>query len=183
MISLVSCGKSEKRNPTGPTAKLKLEVVDSLIVDELEPLVMDDHRSDLGYYLLRNTKSRQPLLVDEQGTVIQEFDILNEGPDGIGSFGTGYRLLNDTSWVAQNLMTGFYLYDYQGKRKKHLPSLQKGIFSITINTNRTTFHPFMKNGAAYILGEESNAFDHKAIDPEKLGADFYTTQKRSLNMR
>ncbi|WP_229239804.1 hypothetical protein [Echinicola soli] len=161
----------------GPTAQVELEVVDSLIVDELEPLVMDDHRGDLGYYLFRNTKSRQPLLVDEQGTVIQEFDILNEGPDGIGSFGSGYRLLNDTSWIAQNLMQGYYVFDYQGNRKQHLPAHWAGMFSISVYTNRTTFNPYIKEGKAYILGEEPNAFDHKAISAKELGSEFYDQAK------
>lgn len=115
LASLGACGKTEKK-AAGPTVKVELEVVDSLVVDELEPLVMDDHRSDLGYFMLRNRKGRQPLLVDEQGTVIREFDILNEGPDGIGTFGAGYRLLNDTSWIAQNLMQGYYVFDYQGNQ-------------------------------------------------------------------
>ncbi|AWW31244.1 hypothetical protein DN752_14545 [Echinicola strongylocentroti] len=177
LISLVSCGESEKRKPAGPTAELKLEVVDSLIVDELEPLVMDDHRGDLGYYLLRNTKSRQPLLVDEQGTVIQEFDILNDGPDGIGSYGSGYRLLDDTTWVAQNLMDGYYIFDYQGSRKKHLSPHRAGLFSISVYANRTTFTPYLKGGKAHILGEEPNAFDHKSISAKELGSKFYDSAK------
>ncbi|GAB3651932.1 hypothetical protein GCM10028791_21220 [Echinicola sediminis] len=183
VFALASCGKgADKQRETGPTAKLELEVVDSLVIDELEPLYMDDHMAELGYFMLRNSKTRQPLLVDEKGTVIQEFDILHDGPDGIGNYGVGYRLLNDTAWVAQNLMKGYFVFDYQGRRLKKLPALFEDIFSITINPSRTGFHPYVKNGKAYILGEEINMFDHKAVSPEELGADFYDSAKTIFNL-
>ncbi|WP_186756053.1 hypothetical protein [Echinicola salinicaeni] len=176
-VLLVGCGKKERQIQQGPTAELELEVVDSLVVDELEPLLMDDHMADLGYYMLRNYKSRQPLLVDENGTVIQEYDILNDSPNGIGSHGVGYRLLNDTSWLAQNLMTGYFLFDYQGNKMKDLPAVTEGMYTITINSIRTTFHPYINNGELYVLGEERNAYNHKEINAEKLGAEFYSQAK------
>lgn len=177
ILLLWSCGNSATKKQEGPTTAVELELVDSLVVDELEPLVMDDHLARLGYFMLRNTKSRQPLLVDDKGTVLQRYDILNDGPNGIGSFGTGYRLLDESGWVAQNLMTGYYVYDYQGNRQKELPANRAGLFSISIYTNRTTFNPFLKNGKAHIVGEEPNAFDHKEISAEKLGAVFYDQAK------
>ncbi|WP_215225134.1 hypothetical protein [Echinicola shivajiensis] len=180
-VLLVGCGKKEKQILQGPTADLELELVDSLVVDELEPLLMDDHLASLGYFMLRNNQSRQPLLVDENGTVIKEYDILNDSPNGIGSYGVGYRLLNDTAWVAQNLMTGYYVFDYQGNKKKSLPAVTEGIFSITINATRTTFHPYSKNGELYVLGEERNAYNHKEVNAEKLGAGFYSQAKTVFN--
>ncbi|WP_200975694.1 hypothetical protein [Echinicola sp. 20G] len=185
VLGLFACNTSEKKKEQGPTSPLELEVVDSLVVDELEPLVMDDHMASLGYYLLRNTKSRQPLLVDEKGTVIKEFDILHDGPDGIGSFGTGYRLLDDSRWVAQNLMTGYHIFDYQGKKIKELPAERAGLFSISIYSNRTTFTPYVKKFGGqtenYIIGEEPNAFDHKEISAEELGPKFYSLAETIFN--
>jgi len=180
-FGLIACSKSGNKKEKGPTTELELEVVDSLVVEELEPLLMDDHMAELGYYMLRNSKSRQPLLVDEKGTVIREYDILNDGPNGIGGYGTGYRLLNDTSWVVQNIMTGYYIFDYQGNRLKELPAVTEGLFSISIYQNRTSFHPYSKNGKAYILGEEPNSFNHKEINAKKLGAGFYDQARTIFN--
>lgn len=182
VLSLASCGKGEeKQRETGATARLELEVVDSLVVDELEPLYMDDHMAELGYFMLRNSKSREPLLVDEQGAVIKEFEILHDGPNGIGDFGVGYRFLNDTCWVAQNLMTGYYLFDYHGERLGEIPALFSDLHTITINPSRTSFHPYTKNGQAYILGEEVNLYNHQAFSPEVLGAGFYDSARTIFN--
>lgn len=176
------CGNSTQQSDQGPEHEVELMLVDSIMVDKLEPLVIDDYRSDLGYFLFRETKSRKPILTDEKGTILKEFDILNEGPDGMGSYGTGYRLMDEQQWVAQNLMTGFFTYDYQGHQLGKFAPETAGLFSISVFSGRTKFTPIKKNGDWHLLAEEPNVFDHKAIDAEQLGAVFYDQAKSLIDM-
>ncbi len=95
VLILFSCGDKQEKEESGPTAEIGLELMDSLVVDLLDPLAMDDYSSENGYYLVKGTKSRKPYLVDEKGTIIQELDVLHDGPDGLGANGAfGYRFLD-----------------------------------------------------------------------------------------
>jgi hypothetical protein len=123
---------------------------------------------------LKGERSRQPLLVNSKGEVVHEFDILNDGPDGIGSNGAwGYRFLGDDKILAQGMMNGYHLLDLEGKKVGHVPSNAENIYRFTIYKSRTTFHPFYKGNAPMIVGEEVNSFNPGELDFRKLGAEFY----------
>ncbi|EON75562.1 hypothetical protein ADIS_3965 [Lunatimonas lonarensis] len=170
----VACTSSEENREVGPATKLTLELVDSLVVDELNTLVIDDYSPETGYFLLRALRSRKPYLVDEKGTILQVFDVLDDGPNGLGANGAfGYRLLGRDRWVAEVVFNGYHVYDLAGKKLTHLPSLQKGMFGMSVYHYQTNFHPYVKGGKAYLVGKESNLVNPVELNPKEIGAAYY----------
>src|SRR5690606_38117847 len=107
LIVFASCGDSKKNRLSGPESIIELELVDSLVINELSTLAMDDYSPENGYFLIKGTRSRKLYLVDDKGTIVKEYDILNEGPNGVGPNGAfGYRFLDKDLWVAQGLFNG-----------------------------------------------------------------------------
>ncbi len=173
-ILLLSCDDSKRDRPSGPEAIVELELVDSLVVDELNILAMDDYSPENGYYLIKGNKSRKPYLVDEKGTIIKEYDILHDGPNGIGANGAfGYRFLDKDRWVAQSPFNGYHIYNLQGEKLKSVPYNTEGLYRISVYSMRTTFTPYVKNGVAYAVGEEPNSFNPSEYDPTKNDPAFY----------
>ncbi|HSI76497.1 MAG TPA: hypothetical protein VK957_11390 [Lunatimonas sp.] len=158
----------------GPLTKLSVKVVDSLMVDELNTLVMDDYSPETGYYLLRGTRSRKPYFVDEKGTVMNVYEVLDDGPNGVGVNGAlGYRLLGKDRWVAQGQYNGYHIYDMSGQKIKTVPHNHLGLFSMSVFYYQTTFHPFEQDGTAFMVGKEPNLFNPQNVDPQEEGAEYY----------
>lgn len=171
---LFACSGTKKESPAGPESIVGLTLVDSLVVDELSTLTIDDYSPENGYYLIKGTRSRILYLVDDKGMIIKEYDILDEGPNGVGPNGAfGYRFLDKDRWIAQGLFNGYHVYNLEGEKLKMLPHNSLGLFSMTIYTYRTTFNPFVKDGTAFIVGEEPNSYNPAEIDAKQLGAEFY----------
>ena len=182
LILISSCGNSKKTGPSGPEAILELELVDSLVVDELSILAIDDYSPENGYFLIKGNKSRKLYLMDEKGTIIKEYDILHEGPNGLGSNGAlGYRFLDKDRWVAQSPFNGYHIYNLQGEKLKTVPYNTEGLFRISIYSMRTTFTPYVKNGVSYVVGEEPNSFNPSENDPNKGDAAFYENVRTVFN--
>lgn len=171
---ICSCSNEKGQQDLGPLTKLSVKVVDSLMVDELNTLVMDDYSPETGYYLLRGTRSRKPYLVDEKGTLMNVYDVLDDGPNGVGVNGAfGYRFLGKDRWVAQGLYNGYHIYDRAGQKIKTVPHNHLGLFSMSVFSYQTTFHPFEKDGTAFMVGREPNLFNPQDLDPEEEGAAYY----------
>jgi hypothetical protein len=163
-----ACGTDKKEKKEGPENLIGLELVDSLIVEELSTLAMDDYSPKNGYYLIKGTKTRNLYLVDEKGLILKEYDILNEGPDGVGTNGAlGYRFLDKNRWVAQGIYNGYHIYDPEGKKVLKVPHNNVGFFGMSIYTFRTTFNPYVKDGVPYIVGEELNSFNPAEMNADK----------------
>ncbi|MCC5939675.1 MAG: hypothetical protein JJU34_20510 [Lunatimonas sp.] len=176
--SVVGCTTSVKNGESGPATKLELVLVDSLVVDELNTLVIDDYSPETGYYLMRGVRSRKPYLVDEKGAVVQVFEVLDDGPEGVGTNGAlGYRFLGKDRWVAQGLMNGFHIYDLAGKKLGQLPAVFQNLHSMSVYHYQTMFHPYLKEGKRYILGKEMNLIDSKKLDPKVLSASYYDSAR------
>ncbi|WP_143960266.1 DUF4221 family protein [Litoribacter populi] len=153
---------------------LQLEVVDSLVVDMLEPLILDDHLPEEGLFLLKGDKNRLPMLVDEGGRIVRAFDIAEDGPNGVGAGGAlGYKFLGKDRFVAQGFYNHYHIYNLKGEKEKAVPFNAEGLYHIKLYKNRTTFHPFMKGGQAMMVGEEPNSYNPGEISFRKSGADFY----------
>lgn len=164
-----SCS-SDKQEDHG----LHFELVDSLMVDMLEPLYMDDYSADQRMFLLKGNKSRQPILVDIDGRVIRELDIVNDGPDGVGASGAfGYKFLGTEKIVAQGFYNNYHIYNMKGEKVNTVPFNAEGLFRMMLYKTRTTFHPFMKDGQAMMVGEEPNSYNPAEISYRKSGAEFY----------
>lgn len=179
-VLLGACG--EKELQLGPEALIELELVDSLVVDETSTLAIDDYSKDNGYFLIKGTRTRKPYLVDENGLIIEEYNILNDGPNGVGiNGGYGYRFLDKDRWVAQGIYNGYHLYNLKGKKTGSVPHNHVGLFGRTVYAFRTTFNPYVKNGIPYVLGEEPNSFDPAKIDADQIGAGFYQEARTIYN--
>ncbi|EIM78890.1 hypothetical protein A3SI_00460 [Nitritalea halalkaliphila LW7] len=153
---------------------LQLELTDSLCVETLAPLLMDDFLPEKGLYLLKGDKSRLPLLVDQNGDILQEYAIGGDGPNSVGPNGAfGYRFLGEDAFVAQGFYTDYHIFGLDGQKQRSIPFNAEGLFGLTLYKNRTTFHPLYKNGQAFLVGEEPNSFNPATIDKNKLGAAFY----------
>lgn len=182
LMLLASCSDSSKNSPSGPESIIELELVDSLVIDELSPLAMDDYSPENGQYLIKGNKSRKLYLVDDKGTITREYDILNDGPNGLGANGAfGYRFLDKDRWVAQSPFNGYHIFNLQGEKIKAVPHNTDGLFGITIYSTRTTFTPYIKNGVPYIVGEEPNSFDPAKNDPNKNDPTFYQNVRTVYN--
>jgi len=173
VIISTSCS-TDKQEDQG----LHFELVDSLMVDMLEPLYMDDYSTDQRMFLLKGNKSRQPLLVDIDGKVIREFDIVNDGPDGVGASGAfGYKFLGNDRFVAQGFYNNYHIYNLKGEKETAVPFNAEGLYRMMLYKTRTTFHPFIKDGQAMMVGEEPNSYNPADISYKKSGADFYNQAK------
>ncbi|HLW20851.1 MAG TPA: DUF4221 family protein [Cyclobacteriaceae bacterium] len=182
LILLASCGKNKKASTSGPDAIIELELVDSLVVNEPSTLAMDDYSPENGYYLIKGTRSRRLYLVDDKGTIIKEYDILNEGPNGVGSSGAfGYRFLDKDRWIAQGRPKGYHIFNLQGEKQKTVPHNTEELFSLKVYTFRTTFNPYVRNGTPYIVGEEPNLFNPGEHDPKKGDPSFYQQVRTVYN--
>lgn len=169
-----ACNRSENQKESGPTAKLTLDLVDSIMVDVLSPLVIDDYLESTGHFMMRGTRSRKPYLVNDKGLVLNEYDILNEGPDGVGANGAlGYGFLNKDRWVAQGIFNGYHIFDMNGKKVKLLEPIQLDIYAMSIYSYRTFFRSFTKSGKGIIIGQEQNLFDPKTIEKDKIQTPEY----------
>ncbi|MBS9524290.1 hypothetical protein KI659_09710 [Litoribacter alkaliphilus] len=165
-----SCGKSET---VQGVEGLRLELVDSLVVDYLEPLLMDDYLPSKDLFLLKGSKTRQPFLVSPTGEMTK-LDVLNDGPDGIGASGAwGYRFLGDKQVVAQGFNFRFHRLDLNGNKIAETPTITSDIHRMIVYKHRTTFSPFLKDGRPMVIGEEVNAYNPADINHQKLGNDFY----------
>ncbi|MDN3668709.1 hypothetical protein QWY93_05140 [Echinicola jeungdonensis] len=157
-------------------------MVDSLVIEVEEPLVIDDYSSQNGCFLMRGVESRKPYLIDKNGTVLKEYDILNEGENGIGANGAlGYRFLDKGHWLAQGYYDGYHLFDMEGRKINKFPAVYKERYSMRVYTYRTTFHPYIKEGIPKMVGEESNSFDPDLFSPEEIGPAFYDSVKTIFN--
>ncbi|WP_439481832.1 hypothetical protein [Cyclobacterium plantarum] len=161
--------------------KLTLGLVDSIMVDELSPLVIDDYLESTGHFLMRGTRSRKPYLVNDKGFVLMEYDILNESPNGVGSNGAlGYGFLDQDRWVAQGIFNGYHIFDMKGKKVKLLEPIQLDIYAMSIYSYRTFFRSFTKSGKGIIIGQEQNLFDPKTIEKDKIQTPEYYEKVKTV---
>jgi hypothetical protein len=173
-ILFSSCSPEKVKKDLGPLTKLSVIVVDSLLVNEMNTLVLDDYSYETGFYLMRGTRTRKPYLVDEKGTVLTVYEVLDDGPNGVGVNGAlGYRFLGKNRWVAQGIYNGYHIYDMAGKKLKTVPHNHVGLFSMSVYSYQTTFHPFEKNGTAFMVGKERNLFNPRDVDPQEAGPAYY----------
>ncbi|SIS84819.1 hypothetical protein SAMN05421761_10640 [Belliella pelovolcani] len=175
LIYLVSfsCSQIKEESINNPIDLIKLELIDSLVIDELSILRIQDIDVDAGKALLVSN-NKNLFLTDLQGEKLKSYELNNDGPDGLGRNGAfGYKFLDKDKFVAQGLMTSYFIYDLSGKQLKKVPYNAKELYRITIYNNRTTFHPYMKDGQMMMIGEELNFFSAEESDPKTLGVGYY----------
>ncbi|MFD2037614.1 hypothetical protein ACFSKL_22660 [Belliella marina] len=168
-----NCSSDNHRDSSDPFEEVALELIDSLVVDELSPLQLQDVNLESEKVLLVG-KNRNVLLTDLKGEKLNEFALAEDGPNGVGRNGAfGYKFLGGDRFVAQGLFTSYFVYDLEGKQIRKIPYNAKELYRISIYKSRTTFHPYMENGQMMMIGEELNFFSNEEMDPKVLGAGFY----------
>lgn len=133
---LFSCSSENKDEERVPERKMSFELVDSVVVDVLEPLVIDDQQLKGGEFLMRGRNSRNPYLVNKNGKVIKAYDLLNDSPNGIGFNGAfGYNFLGVDKWVglSQSFFKQFHIYNLEGDKIKVLDTIDLGVFKLTLS--------------------------------------------------
>jgi hypothetical protein len=169
------CSSKDETVADNPLEQLELELVDSLTVGELVPLRLQDYSPEAGMYILFDSKSQNPFLVNEKGEILNKFDLKGEGPNGTGGNGAfGYKFLDKDRFVAQGAFTGYFIYDLQGNQIRKVANNATELWRISIYSNRTTFHPYVENGQDMMLGEEQNFFSNEESDYKTLGTDYYS---------
>lgn len=181
ILILFSCSSENKEEEKGPERKMSFELVDSVVVDVLEPLVIDDQQLVGETFLMRGQKSRNPYLVTKNGEVIKAYDLLNDSPNGIGLNGAfGYNFLGEEKWVAQDLLYRFQIYNLEGEKIKVLESINLGLFSMTITFYRTFFRGYKKEGEEMLVGIENNLFDPSSLSKDNRDQPVYYDSVKTI---
>lgn len=177
-ITLFSCSKSEKEantTATDPFQELEFEVVDSIMVDLLEPLTILDYLSSKDLFLMKNTNEGVVLLVDGKGEILDKRDLGGEGPNQIQRLLEG-RFFGESGYVFKELSMemAYHIYDGEFNKIKKTSGTVKEMMSLSITSNKQSFAVYEEEGKYKMVGEEPNSFSIADINLETIGADFYT---------
>lgn len=172
-LFLYSCNQNQENTEANPAKIIELKLIDSLVVDELSILRLQDINLEAGKALFVSN-NKNVFLTDLNNGSKKEFALANDGPNGVGSRGAfGYKFLDNDKFVAQAFFTNYLIYDLDGNQIKKVPYNAKDLYRIMIFKGRTTFHPYMKDGQMMMIGEEFNFFSNDEMDPKVLGSKFY----------
>lgn len=177
-ITLFSCAESEKEvtaTVTDPYQEMEFEVVDSMIVDLLEPVTILDYLPSKELFLMKNTREGIVFLVDGQGEVLEKHELGGEGPNQIQQFYEG-RFYGESGYVFKELSMEmpYHLFDADFNKIKKTKGTVKEMMMLSINSNKQSFAVYEEDGKYKIVGEEPNSFSIADIDLETIGADFYS---------
>ncbi|EPR66800.1 hypothetical protein ADICYQ_4232 [Cyclobacterium qasimii M12-11B] len=157
--------------------------MDSVVVDVLEPLVIDDQQLSGEAFLMRGTKSRNPYLVSKNGKVIKAYDLLNESPNGIGFNGAfGYNFLGEEKWVGLShaFYKQYHIYNLEGEKSKVLDTIDLGVFKLTFSFYQSFFWGFIKDGEEVLFGIEDNLFDPNSLSKENRDQPMYYDSVKTI---
>jgi len=183
LLIVCACSSKNTEEEQGPERKMKFALLDSIVVDILEPLVIDDQQLSGGAFLMRGIKSRNPYLVSKRGKVIKAYDLLNEGPNGIGFNGAfGYNFLGEDKWVAlsQDFFKKYHIYNLEGDKSKVLETIDLGVFSFIVDSYQSFFRGFIKDGEEMLFGIESNLFDPSSLSKENRDQPMYYDSVKTI---
>ena len=172
---LFSCSEKETTStPTNPPQELQFEVVDSIMVDVLEMLAVLDYLPSKDLYLMKELRKGNIFLVNGEGEIIDNRDISGEGPDQIQMVAEG-RFYGEEGYLFKEFSgtMDFSLYNLDFKKIKKFDGTLVELNSLSIYNYKQSFSVFEEEGKSFIVGEEPNSYSKAAIDPEKIGADFY----------
>jgi hypothetical protein len=174
--AFAGCSQSENQE-LSELAEVPLELLDSLVVDVLDPLELDDYHEGKGLYLMRG-KSRAVYLVDSNGKVLHKPDIIGNGPDQVGGLAMGCQFLGDDRVICMSANSKFHVYDLDFNEKvREIPSPLVALNTMVLNKYRLPFRATLNNAEPHIFGVEINAFSYADINPHKLHEAFYGQAK------
>jgi len=177
LFIIAGCNERQTFEISNALDEVPLELLDSLVVDVLEPLEMDDYHEGKGLYLMRG-KQKSVYLIDEMGRVVAKPDIIGEGPDYVGRSVEGGQFLGDDKIVFMDASSGFHIYDYSFKEKiQVISSMMEKLNTLEIHRNRLPFRSMDKGNKSFLFGIEINSFSYSDINPLQLREGFYEKAK------
>lgn len=172
---LFSCSEKETSSTsTDPIQELQFEVVDSIMVDVLEPITILDYLPSRDLYLMKNTKEGIVFLVDGKGGILEKHELGGEGPNQIQHFFEG-KFFGESGYVFKELSMEmpYHIFDAEFNKIKKTKGTVNEMMSLTINSNKQSFAVFEEHGKYRLVGEEPNSWSAADINLETIGADFY----------
>ncbi|WP_339923384.1 hypothetical protein [uncultured Cyclobacterium sp.] len=164
LLIVCACSSKNSEEERGPERKMSFIIADSVMVDVLEPLVMDDQQLSGESFLMRGRKSRKPYLISKNGKVIKVYDVLNEGPNGIGANGAfGYNFIGEEEWAAKDGLYRFQIFNLDGEKTEVLESISLGLFRVTVSHYETFYRGFIKENEKMLMGIENNLFNPSSL--------------------
>lgn len=108
-------GCTEKRVKSVNQDRFGLIVTDSLQIDYLGDLWIQDYDSSSQQYLAWGDGDREVLILDERGEISSTFNFPTDGPDALPGWINPIGLNNDGIELMA-VPNGFYRYDFEGNR-------------------------------------------------------------------
>ncbi|WP_114751584.1 hypothetical protein [Pleomorphovibrio marinus] len=98
----------------------QLVLVDSIKVDYLDNLVLNDFDAETGVFLAFNGSKRELILFDMEGAILEQFTISDDGPDAVTGYALNPRFINGNIGAFTDAV---YEVDRKGKllKKQSLP--------------------------------------------------------------
>lgn len=177
---LFACSEKETESKAhNPVKELQFEVYDSIMVDVLEEVVILDYHNDLDQYLVKERRGGKVLLVDGKGELINEVELIGEGPNQI-QFALEGRFLGEDRFIFKEISAtmDFHVFERDFQKIEKIKGSAIGFGAgIFISFFRQTFTPWNEDGKVLILGEEVNSYNPGDVNPDQIGGGFYNQVK------
>lgn len=177
--TVFSCSENETTPETlDPIRVLRFEVYDSLQVDVLSDLIILDYQEELGLYMMKERRGGKLFFVNEKDGLIQEVELVGEGPDQVPMIWEG-RFLGKDRFIFKEISASmdYHIFDRDFKKVEKIKGAAVGLNAIFISSYRQTFSAWTEEGKDFLLGEEVNSYIPAEVDPDEIGGDFYNQVK------
>ncbi len=156
--------EDEKKNSTPLSEqRLEFEIYDSLVVDYLGTLELQDVSPDQKTFLLRDQNSDSIFVSNNKGDILERFKLSGEGPNQFKERLYGlYQFLTNEEFLIPTT-GGVYRYDLQGKLIKHYKPDFTGMAQIIISGRDNLF---IKDEKVYLNlpGRGSDEYGQQGVD-------------------
>ena len=169
--------KESRETEQDENTKLVFTVSDSLIVNHLGVLVIDDYDKDLELFAMRDFANHQIYLVNKFGDIVQVINPMEEGENFIGGYPAFGTRFFDGQLFVKGINGIFHIFDLNGKKLDKI-SLELPNFYTTISGGLVEdFDIITNNGDPYIFGFDYNLIDLKTESYPIQKLDFFSTAK------
>ncbi|MBN3584501.1 DUF4221 family protein [Algoriphagus aestuarii] len=164
-LILFSCGGSKEEKPNKPLSSqnFEIEIYDSLVVDYIGTLELQDVNSNQSAFLLRDQNTDTILVINSKGEIVERFKLSGEGPNQFKDRLYGlYQFLTNEEFLIPTT-GGVYQYDLQGKLIKHYKPDFTGMAQIIISGKDNLF---IKDEKVYLNlpGRGADEYGQQGID-------------------
>jgi len=155
-VFLVSCSSGQKRTEKSGQGVWQMELLDSLVLDHLGEVYLQDISPDGSTFLGYDQSSKTFLVFSSNGELINSLDLKGEGPGRYGEYHTGKPLFLDNESFLLMSNKGQFLYDLQGRLIQHFRPDFQPAYRFTV--------PFSKNSVKVGSNEVVSVFQGRYND-------------------